>query len=106
MDNGVRKHGNDQTDDGVKDGVFRIGDFFAVAAGNDVAETTPDQHDDGNGTNDAESDAGDLIKNAVRTDEFGWHTVGTGSFSAFLSSEGHSFAGTEREGGADAGDNL
>lgn len=41
VNNGVSEDGNNQADDSVEDGVFGVGDFFAVAAGEDVTKTAP-----------------------------------------------------------------
>lgn len=41
VNNGVSEDGNNQTNDSVEDGVFGVGDFFAVAAGKDIAKTAP-----------------------------------------------------------------
>ncbi len=41
VNNGVSEDGNNQTNDSVEDGVFGVGDLFAVAAGKDIAKTAP-----------------------------------------------------------------
>ncbi len=41
VNNGVSEDGNNQADDSVEDGVFGVGDLFAVAAGEDITKTTP-----------------------------------------------------------------
>lgn len=105
-DDGVGENRNDKTDDSVENGILGVGDFFAIAAGDDVADTAPDKHDDGEGADDGEGDTGELGKNAFWADEFGWHAVGTGGFSAFLDGQSHSFSGAESQAGSDAGDDL
>lgn len=41
-DDGVGEDGDNEADDGIKNGVFGVGDFLAVTAGDDVADATPD----------------------------------------------------------------
>ncbi len=106
IDDGVGEEGDGETEDGVEDGVFGVGDLLAVAAGKDVAEAAPNEHKDRDGTNGIESDIRKTGEDAFRADELGGHTVGAGGFSAFLDGEGHNFAGTEGEGGAQADDEL
>lgn len=105
-DNSVSEDSDNEADDGIKDGVFRVGDFLAVAAGDDVADTAPDEHDDRKGADDGEGDAGELSEDTVVADKFGRHTFGAGDLSTFLDGESHSFAGAKRQAGADAGDDL
>lgn len=65
VDDCESENGNNKTDDRIQDCIFRIGDFFAVAAGHDVAEAAPDKHDDGNDTNDVEDGIGNSSENAI-----------------------------------------
>lgn len=95
IDDSVGEKSNDKANDSVENGVFGVGDFFAVATRKDIAKTTPDEHNDRQGTNDAESKVGKFVKNAFGANELGGHAVGTSSFSAFLGGEGHDFAGAK-----------
>lgn len=106
VDDGISEDGDNETDDGIENGVFRIGDFFIVAAGKDVAQAAPNKHNDRNSPDDIEGDVGELGEDAVGADEVFWHVVGTGGFGAFTDAERHSFARAERDGGADAGEHL
>ncbi len=106
IDDGVGEEGDDETDDGVEDGVFRIGDFLAVAAGNDITEATPDEHDDGKRADDAESDISEAVKDAVDADELGGHAFGAGGFGTLLDGESHDFAGAQGKDSAKADDGL
>ena len=91
VDDCVGEQRNDQTDDSIKDGVFSVGDFFVVAAGNDITETTVNQHNNRNNTNDKKQGVGDFSEDTSGTNQFGWHNVGFGGFSAFLNGEGEDF---------------
>lgn len=42
VDDGISEERNDETEKSIEDGVFGIGDFFVVAAGNDVTKSAPD----------------------------------------------------------------
>ncbi len=106
FDDGISEDGDDETDDGVEDGVFGVSNLLAIAARNDIADTAPDEHDDGKSANNSEGDASELSENTFRTDEVGRHTFGPGDFGTFLDGESHGFAGAERQAGADAGDDL
>ena len=53
----VGKEGDYETDDRVEDGVFCVGDFFRVAAGNDVAEAAIDEHNDRDDTDCGEDES-------------------------------------------------
>lgn len=106
IDDCVSKEDNDKTEDGVENGVFGVGDFFTVAAGDDVADAAPDEHDDREGANDGEGDAGELGEDAIVADEFGRHAFGAGNFRTFLNGESHGFTSAKREAGADASDDL
>lgn len=103
---GVGEEGDGETEKGVEDGVFSVGDFLAVATRKDVAETAPDQHKDGNGANNVEGDIGKAGEDAFWADELGRHAVGAGGFGAFLDGEGHDFTSAKGEGGADTDDKL
>lgn len=37
VDDGVSEEGNDKAEQGIKNGVFGVGDFFVVAAGKNIA---------------------------------------------------------------------
>ena len=106
VNDGVSEDGDDEADDSIKDGVFSVGDLFAVAAGNDIAKTAIDKHDDGNKGDEEKDGICDLGKDAVVANELGGHTFGTSSFSAFADADGHSFASPESEGGASPRDDL
>ncbi len=41
VDDSVSKENNDEAKDSIENGIFGIGDFLAVAAGDDVADTAP-----------------------------------------------------------------
>lgn len=41
VNDGVGKKDDDEAKNGVEDGVFGVGDFFAIAAGDDIADATP-----------------------------------------------------------------
>lgn len=106
IDDRVGEEGDNEAEEGVEDSVFRVGNFLIVAAGEDVADTTPNQHDDGDETDNIEDDVSELVNDAVGTDEVGGHAVGAGGFGAFLDREGNGFTGAKRCGDADAGDEL
>lgn len=101
VDDGVGKNGDDQTDDGIEDGVFGVGDFFAIASRNDISEAAEDEHDDGDCTDDEEDGVGDLSEYSCRSNQFCRHAVGSGRCSAFLNTDGHGFTRTDDESGAD-----
>jgi hypothetical protein len=52
VDDRVRQDGDDDTDDGIQDGVLGCRDRACVTAGKNVTDTTVNQHDNGNGTDD------------------------------------------------------
>lgn len=106
VDDGIGEKSDAEAEQGVEDSILSVGDFLAVAAGNDIAKTAPDEHDDGNGANDVEGDVREASENAVDADELGGHAVSAGSFGAFLDGESHGFAGVKGGDGADPGDNL
>lgn len=93
IDNSVRKEGNNKTNDGVKDGVFGVGDLFTITSGDDIAETAPDKHEDRNGSYSKENSISELAEKAVRTDEIGWHFVSPSGVSAFTGAESNCSAG-------------
>ena len=96
IDNGVGEECDDETENSVENGVFGVGDFLAVAAGDNVADTAPNQHDDGNEANDVEDDIGELIDDATVADQLSGHTFGTGGLGAFLDATfGHDWTGAE-----------
>lgn len=68
VDDGEGEDGDDETDDGIEDGIFSVGDFFTVATGDDVAEATVDEHDDGDDAHDIENGIGDIGEDAVYAD--------------------------------------
>ncbi len=68
IDDCVSKEDNDKTEDGVENGVFGVGDFFAVTARDDIADASPNQHNDGNEADDIEDDIGELIDDATISD--------------------------------------
>ncbi len=105
-DDRVGEEGDDETDNSVENGVLSVGDFFAVATGENVAETAPDEHDNGDGANNVEGDAGDAGEDAVGSDELGGHTFGTSGFGAFLDGESHGFASKKGKHRTDSGDDL
>lgn len=108
MDDGVGEDGDDEADDGVEDGVFGVGDFFAVAAGHDVAEAAPDEHDDADNADGVEHEGSDVGENAGGAKEVGGHTVGLDGFGAFLCGVvgGHNATGPKGGDGASSGEDL
>ncbi len=95
VDDGVGQNRDDEANNRIKNGVLRVGDFFTIATGKDVAETAVNQHDDRDYTDDIEDGVGDLGEDAVNADEFSGHTISTSSGSTLLDGESHSFASTE-----------
>ena len=103
VDDGVGEQGDDETDNGVEDGVFCVGDLLLVAAGDDVADTTENLHDDGDDADSVEDGVGDVCKNTVVADELGRHTVSAGGFGSFLGGESHGATSEKRGSGSSAG---
>ena len=94
VDDGVGEKGDNETDDGVENGVFGVGDFFAIATRDDITEAAVEKHNDRNEADCEKDDIGDASNDAVRADKFGWHTFGTSGLGAFFdTSESHGLAG-------------
>ena len=106
VDDGESENGNDETDDGVKDGVFGVGDLFVVAARENIAETAVDEHDDGDDADGVKDGVGDAGENAVFADQISRHAVRASGGSAILDGDGHGFSSHESETSADTGDDL
>lgn len=84
VDNCECENRDDKADDGVKNGVFGVCNFFAVTARDDVAETAIDEHDNGNDADGIKNSVGDLGEDTVLADELGRHSLSAGGFCAFL----------------------
>ena len=97
VDDGVGKDGDDEADDGVEDGVLGVGDLFAVAAGEDIAEAADEKHDDGDAGDDVEGDVRDVADDARVTEEGARHFVGFHEVGAFLERPGGDVQRDERE---------
>lgn len=94
----VRKEGDDKADDCVKDCVFRVGDFFRVAARENIAETAINKHNNRDDTDDEENDVCDSAENAVVADQFRRHAGRTSGFSALFNSGFWRFFSVNRDG--------
>lgn len=68
VDDSERENSDNEANNGIENCVFRVGDFFAVTTGHDITETAPDQHNDGNNTDDIEDGICDPSKDAVDAD--------------------------------------
>ena len=106
VDDSISEESDDETKDSIEDGVFGVGDLFAVATRDNVAETAPDQHQNGDCANDVENSIGNLGKDTIWANEVFWHAVGTSCFGAFLNSQCHSLTSAQSNHGADASGDL
>lgn len=106
VDDSISQDGDDKTNDGIKDGVLSVGDFFAIAARKDVTQTAVDEHNHRDNANDVKHGVGDLSKDAINPNKFGWHTISAGSFGTFLDGESHGFASAKSCSGANSSGDL
>lgn len=106
VDDGKSEDGDNEADNSIKNSVFCISDFFAVAAREDVTQAAPDKHDNRNDTYDIEDGVGDLSEDSVYANEFGRHTISACGFGSVLNTESHSFASAKRSSGANTGNDL
>lgn len=106
VDDGESENRDDEADNGVKDSVFSVSNFFAVTSRNDVTETTINEHNNGDDADGVEDSIGNLSEDSFLSNELGWHTIAASGFSTFLDGESHYFAGCEGESGSYACKNL
>ena len=64
VDDCVGKNCDNEANDCVHDGVFSIGNFFAVTARYNIANTAENKHNNRNNTNGVKDSVGNLSKNA------------------------------------------
>ena len=88
VDNGKGQDRDNKTNDSVEDSVFGVGNLFAVATGDNIAETAVDKHYDRYNADDVEDGVSNLSENAIGADEVIRHAVGAGGLGAFLDGEG------------------
>ena len=65
VDDSIRKEGDNQANNCVKNSVFRVGDFFAVATRENVAKTAVNKHNNRDDTDNKKDNVGDTAENAV-----------------------------------------
>lgn len=68
VDDGVGEKGDNETDDGVENGVFGVGDFFAIATRDDITETTIEKHDYGDESDCEKDNISDACDDTIGTD--------------------------------------
>lgn len=78
---------DDETDNSIEDGVFGVGDLFAVATRDDIFDAADDEHDYSDNANDVEDSISDLFKDAGVTEKIGRTAIATGSLGALLERE-------------------
>lgn len=106
IDNRIGEESDDETKQGIKDGILRIGDFFTVTTRNNITDTAPDEHEYGNRADNVKDSIGDISKSTIWTNKILRHAISASGFSAFLDSECHSFASKNGKCGADTSGNL
>jgi len=61
IDHGIGKNSHDEADNSVENGIFGTLDAVRIAIGCSVANTTDDNHDDGDGAEGKEHDIDDAF---------------------------------------------
>ena len=102
----VREEGDDKSDDGVKDCVFCVGNFFRVASGDGVFKAAVNEHNNREGADEVKDDIREFCDNSGVADKFGRHVIGFNGFDSVADGEGHNLSGEESTHGGSASEDL